>query len=104
MHFGAKRNHHHLIELNKIEYNSEVSFRTNNPQQDVQAENVFTEQAFIEEDPDSMWQEYKDHPQPVQLAQTIVYDLILKNVYKDKKSFLQWPKEKRCIAKTKYIL
>jgi len=37
---------------------------------------------------DMQWEEYKDHPQPVQLAQTFVYDLILKNVYKEKKSFL----------------
>lgn len=32
---------------------------------------------------DLQWEEYKDHKQPVQLAQSFVYDLILKNIYKD---------------------
>lgn len=32
---------------------------------------------------DLEWEEYRDHPQPVQIPQSFVYELILKNVYKE---------------------
>jgi len=40
---------------------------------------------------DLEWEEYRDHPQPVQIPQSFVYELILKNVYKEQKSFISFP-------------
>ena len=37
---------------------------------------------FSEQEIDSDFEEYQDHPQPVQLPQSSVYELILANVYK----------------------
>lgn len=71
--------------------------------------NLFTENQSSEDqqlsdavNKDLRWEEYKEHPQPVQLAQTFVYELILKNVYKNKKSFLAFPKKNK--QKIKFIL
>jgi hypothetical protein len=60
---------------------------------------MFEEEQSLE---DEQWEEYRDHPQPVQIPQTFVYDIILKNVYKDKHTALEWPVTLR--ERIKYVI
>lgn len=55
-----------------------------------------------QDEKDLEWEEYRDHNQPVQLAQSFVYELILKNVYKEQKSFIAYPSS--CKDRTRHIL
>lgn len=93
-------------------YNSKRPGSQTNSQNDDLASSSLSESinskrdAMFEEeqrsDEDEQWEEYREHPQPVQIPQTFVYDIILKNVYKDKHTALEYPETLR--ERIKYII